>query len=145
MESKVSYSDKTYMDSKEFRTRLESLGKKLNLTVARYYLQSGYKDPMLSDDLYQEIDSISEIRKRAIQREMTHAIAQAELSGVKLSEKTMDGSDLSIGFKKEVTDKVPSLGVYGLFMFYTKDELEKLRDQIKTSPSIGEESDEISK
>lgn len=129
----VSYYDKTYREAKEFRTALQELGKKVDLAVIRSYLLSNYKDPMVSQEIYAEADRLRDLRATAIKREMLHASAQADLAGVKLAKETLEGTDLSIGFKREITDKVPSLGVYNLFMFYTKEELEQLLDQSKTN------------
>ena len=129
----VSFYDKTYYDAKEFRTRLEILSKKVNLTTIRYYLLSNHKDPIIADEIYNEADELKKLRATAIQREMQHALAQAQLAGITLTKDVIEGIDLSIGFKQEIIDKVPSLNVYSLFMFYSKTELEKLLNNDKQS------------
>ena len=129
----VSFYDKTYYDAKEFRTRLESLSKKVDLATIRYYLQSNQKNPKIADEIYNEADELKKLRATAIQREMQHALAQAQLAGITLTKDVIEGTDLSIGFKQEVMDKVPSLNVYSLFMFYSKTELEKLLNNDKQS------------
>ena len=131
MGNQVSYNDKTYMDSKKYREGLEALEKKVSLAVLRYYLQSKQKDPTISAEVYDEIDALAELRSGAIKREMLYANAQAELAGITLPEDVQEGTNLSIGFKKEITDKVPSLGVYQLFMPYSQKELEALLDQTR--------------
>ena len=129
----VSFYDKTYYDAKEFRTRLESLSKKVDLATIRYYLQSNQKNPKIADEIYNEADELKKLRATAIQREMQHALAQAQLAGITLTKDVIEGIDLSISFKQEILDKVPSLNVYSLFMIYRKTELEKLLNNDKQS------------
>ena len=55
------------------------------------------------------------------------------IAGITLTKDVIEGIDLSISFKQEILDKVPSLNVYSLFMFYSKTELEKLLNTYKQS------------
>ena len=76
----------------------------------------------LTDEQIAQIDELMAIRKAGIQGEMRYALAQAKKNGIELTEEIVSGESLLPGCSRELLDKVPSLGVYSLFMLFTAEE-----------------------
>lgn len=126
----VSYARSTYRKAKEFHEKLNELQKTIEPAVIRAYLaaENCQADPdavlsvELSDEQKAQIGELKELRMSGIQAEMRYAIAQAKKNGVPLSEEIISGKSIAIGFNRELLEKVPSLGVYQLFMLFTEEE-----------------------
>ncbi len=127
----VSYSRSTYEKSKQFCEKLEELQKNIDPVAIRTYLGTSGKSKdenvelnlSLSDEEMIQLDELKALRKSGIQAEMKYALAQAKKNGIELSSEIVSGETLIPGFSKELLDKVPSLGVYNLFMLFTEKEL----------------------
>lgn len=127
----VSYARSTYEKSKQFHEKLKELQKTIAPIVIRTYLAQGNspKDDNiernldLSDSEKAQLDELNALRMSGIQSEMKYALAQAEKNGVQLSEQIVSGESIVPGFSQDLLDKVPSLGVYNLFMLFTEKEL----------------------
>ena len=132
----VSYAKSTYEKSKKFNDKLKELQKTINPITIRTYLalKNGQEDNNvnlnLSDEEKLQIDELEALRIDGIQSEMKYALAQAEKSGVKLSEQIVSGKLIVAGFSEELLQKVPSLGVYNLFMLFTEEELDLYLQQL---------------
>ena len=128
----VSYSRSTYEKSKQFNEKLKELQKTIKPIIIRTYLAAesslnnkevdSYLD--LSDDERTQLNELKALRMSGIQAEMKYALAQARKSGIQLSEKIVSGEEIVPGFSKELLDKVPSLGVYNLFLLFTEEEFD---------------------
>lgn len=122
---KVAFHLETLDAAHLFRSRLNELGKKVDLGVARLYVMSGKKLSEVPEDIYEEIEEVFAIREKAIYAEMhAHGVAQAYYAGIELEQDILDGKSLSIGFPK-LYDQVPTSKVYELFIPFTTDELKK--------------------
>ena len=64
---------------------------------------------------------------------MKYALAQAKKNGVMLSEDIVSGKSVVPGFSREFLEKVPSLGVYSLFLLFTEKELDSY---LQSSPEV---------
>lgn len=125
----VSYARSTYEKSKQFNEKLDELQKTISPTIIRVYLaaESDLKEKIklnLRDDQIVALDELKALRMSGIQSEMRYAVAQAKKNGVQLSEEIVFGKSIAPGFSKELLEKVPSLGVYSLFMLFTTKELD---------------------
>lgn len=126
----VSYARSTYKKSKQFNEKLNELQKTIKPIIIRTYLaaENGVNnkdvasDLNLSDNERTQLDELKALRMSGIQAEMRYALAQAKKNEIQLSEKVVSGEEIVPGFSKELLDKVPSLGVYNLFMLFTKEE-----------------------
>ena len=125
----VSYARSTYEKAKQFNDKLREIQKTVPPALIRTYLtavQITKKDCAaalgLTDEQIAQIDELMAIRKAGIQGEMRYALAQAKKNGVELAEEILSGESLLPGFSRELLDKVPSLGVYSLFMLFTAEE-----------------------
>lgn len=125
----VSYARSTYEKAKQFNDKLQEMQKTIPPAVIRTYLaalKSTKKDCAaalgLTDEQIAQIDELMAIRKAGIQGEMRYTLAQAKKNGVELTEEIVSGESLLPGFSRELLDKVPSLGVYSLFMLFTAEE-----------------------
>lgn len=125
MERKIGYAVSTWRKVKEFQDGLKELEDKISMPLIRKYLLTGEKNDDISNDIYDEIDKLQDLRSSGIQGEMRYAIAQARKSGIDLKENITSGKDIRPGFSKKVLEKIPSLGIYTHFMWYTEKELEK--------------------
>ena len=128
----ISYAKSTYEKSKQFNEKLRELQKIINPRTIRTYLAADntQKDETvelnldISDDQRAQLDELKALRMAGIQSEMRYALAQAEKNGIQLSEQIVSGKSIVPGFNKELLDKVPSLGVYNLFIPFTEEELD---------------------
>ena len=123
----VSYARSTYEKSRRFHEMLKELQKTISPVMIRTYLAAANKqkddDVELSLNINEEqkarLDELNKLRMDGIRSEMKYALAQAEKNGIQLSEQVVSGRAILPGFKRELLDKVPSLGVYDLFIPYT--------------------------
>lgn len=125
----VTHARSTWAKVREFQNGIEELGKKVELSLIRRYLLTGEKSREIPRDVYKEADRLKQIREQGIQNEMQYCLAQAELNGITLSEDIQSGKDIRPYFSKKVLEKVPSLDIYTHFMWYSEEELEKLRKE----------------
>lgn len=125
----ITHARSTWAKVKEFQRGLEELGKRVELSLIRRYLLTGEKSREVPRDVYKEADRLKEIREQGIQNEMQYCLAQAELNGITLSEDIQSGKDIRPFFSKKVLEKVPSLDIYTHFMWYSEEELEKLKTE----------------
>jgi len=129
-----SYERATYRKEKEFNQKLEELQKTISPGVIRAYLgaesiqkeESVRLDLNLNDEQKSQLEELKALRISGIQAEIHYALAQARKNGVELSEEIVSGRSIVPGFSRELLDKVPSLGVYHLFMPYTKEEFDQI-------------------
>ena len=127
----VSYARSTYEKSRRFHEMLKQLQKTISPVMIRTYLAAANKqkddDVELSLNINEEqkarLDELNKLRMDGIRSEMKYALAQAEKNGIQLSEQVVSGRAILPGFKRELLDKVPSLGVYDLFIPFTEEEL----------------------
>ena len=127
----VSYARSTYEKSRRFHEMLKELQKTISPVMIRTYLAAANKqkddDVELSLNINEEqkarLDELNKLRMDEIRSEMKYALAQAEKNGIQLSEQVVSGRAILPGFKRELLDKVPSLGVYDLFIPFTEEEL----------------------
>ena len=127
----VSYARSTYEKSRRFHEMLKELQKTISPVMIRTYLAVANKqkddDVELSLNINEEqkarLDELNKLRMDGIRSEMKYALAQAEKNGIQLSEQVVSGRAILPGFKRELLDKVPSLGVYDLFIPFTEEEL----------------------
>lgn len=135
----VSYATSTYKKSQQFNKRLSELQESIDPKVIRTYLANANRvqsedveipelEGLSAEDIA-ALEELREIRTSGIQREMKYALAQAEKSGVHLPENIVSGETIVPGFSQKVLDKVPSLGVYRLFMLFTEKELDSYLEQ----------------
>lgn len=116
----VSHARSTWAKIKEFQDGIEELGKKVELSIARYYLLTGKKSNVVSEEIYAEIDRLQQIRVQGIQDEMQYCLAQASLNNITLTEDIKTGKDIRPFFSDQVLDKIPSLDLYTHFMWYSR-------------------------
>ena len=127
----VSYARSTYAKAKKFQEKLEELQKTIQPATIRAYLftkeqnvENVAEKLQLSEEQIAQIDELEAIRMSGIQAEMQYALAQAEKNGIFLSEEIVSGEAIFPSIDKELLKKVPSLGVYNLFLLFTKEELD---------------------
>jgi len=128
----VSYARSTYEKSKQFYEKLKELQKTVKPVTIRAYLaaenkqndENAKRNLALSEDEKVQIQALKELRMDGIQAEMKYALAQAEKNGIQLSEEIVSGKSVFPAIDKELLEKVPSLGVYTLFMLFTEEELD---------------------
>lgn len=133
----VSYARSTYAKAKKFNEKLEELQKTISPATIRAYLLTESEQDVekvaeklnLSEKQIAQIEELDEIRKSGIRAEMQYALAQAQLNGVELPEDIISGRAVLPELSKELLEKVPSLGVYNLFLLFTKEELEALLEK----------------
>lgn len=129
----ISYARSTYQKSREFNEKLKELQKTIKPAVIRTYLamENRHTDPFteldlgLSDEDKAGIDELKALRMAGIQGEIRYALAQANKNGIQLSEEIVSGRSIVPGFSREFLEKVPSLGVYQLFMLFTEEEFQQ--------------------
>ncbi len=131
-QKKVGYAMSTWKKVKEFQDGLKEIERKIPMSLIRQYLLTGKRDKNISNDIYDEIDRLQHVRTTGIQGEMKYAVAQAQKNGINLKEKITSGKDIRPGFSKKVLDRIPSLGIYTHFMWYTSKELEKCNIETST-------------
>ena len=127
----VSYAKSTYEKSKQFSEKLKELQKTIKPITIRTYLALECKQNAeniklnlgLSDSQIAQLDELKALRMAGIQAEMKYALAQANKNGIQLSEQIISGKSIFPELSQEILDKVPSLGVYYLFMLFTEEEL----------------------
>ena len=108
----VSYARSTYAKAKKFQEKLEELQKTIQPATIRAYLFTKQE---------QNVENVAE--KLQLSEEQI-ALAQAEKNGIFLSEEIVSGEAIFPSIDKELLKKVPSLGVYNLFLLFTKEELD---------------------
>lgn len=136
------YNATTYVASKQFKKGLEELEEKVDLAIIRLYEKTGEKDPTVSESIYLEAEELFKIREDAIKLEMIHARSQARELNINIPQKILDGKDLSIGFKKELLEKIPAIGVYDFFKPFTKKELDKIVKNARETVIVADEIEE---
>ena len=127
----VSYAKSTYEKSKQFNEKLKELQKTIKPITIRTYLALDCKQDVeniklnlgLSDFQITQLDELKALRMSGIQGEMKYALAQANINGIQLSEQIISGKSIFPELSQEILAKVPSLGVYYLFMLFTEEEL----------------------
>ena len=105
---------------REYQTNMKSLLSSypnLDFEAAIKYLQTGEKSASIPDEVYEKIESLNELRKKAIQNEMRRAAAQAKLKGEELDPKFLDGSDYTFCFNPETYEKYPKFAIYNFVQF----------------------------
>lgn len=130
----VSYARSTYEKSKEFHEKLKELQKTVKpITIRTYLAAEGRQNDEtaavhfeLSEDEKAKIHELKALRMNGIQAEMKYVLAQAEKNGIQLSEEIVSGEAVFPALDKELLEKVPSLGVYTLFMLFTEEELDNI-------------------
>lgn len=126
----VSYARSTYEKAQKFNSKLEELQKTIKPIIIRTYLAAKNErkedcvNLNLSEEQKAQLDELEALRTVGIKGEMKYALAQAAKNGIDLSEETVSGKLLVPGFSRDVLQKVPSLGVYDLFLLFTKEELD---------------------
>ncbi len=138
----VGYSISTWKKVKEFQDGLREIEDKIPMPLIRKYILTGEKSDDIPDDIYDEIDRLQSVRATGIQGEMKYAIAQAKKSGINLKENITSGKDIRPGFSKKVLERIPSLGIYTHFMWYTQKELEKCTLDIEKPQSTSPNKDD---
>lgn len=139
---KVSYAMSTWKKVKEFQDGLKEIESKISMPQIRRYLLTGERSTDISSDIYDEIDRLQDVRSTGIQGEMRYAIAQARKNGIDLKENITSGKDIRPGFSKKVLERIPSLGIYTHFMWYTEKELEKCNVDIEKPESSSQSKDD---
>lgn len=139
---KVSYAISTWKKVKEFQDGLKEIENKISMPQIRRYLLTGERSADISSDIYDEIDRLQDVRSTGIQGEMRYAIAQARKNGIDLKENITSGKDIRPGFSKKVLERIPSLGIYTHFMWYTEKELEKCNVDIEKPDSSSQNKDD---
>ena len=127
----VSYAKSTYEKSKQFNEKLKELQKTIKPITIRTYLALECEQDIekiklnlgLNDFQIAQLDELKELRMSGIQAEMKYALAQANINGIQLSEQIISGKSIFPELSQEILNKVPSLGVYHLFMLFTEEEL----------------------
>lgn len=132
---KVGYSMSTWKKVKEFQDGLKGIEDKISMPLIRRYILTGEKNDDISNEIYDEIDRLQDLRASGIQGEMKYAIAQARKNGINLKENITSGKDIRPGFSKKVLERIPSLGIYTHFMWYTEKELDKCSIDIEKPQS----------
>lgn len=135
----VSYATSTYKKAQQFNQKLSELQETIDPKTIRTYLANASRAKRedveipglddLSEDDISALEELRTLRTSAIQGEMKYAIAQAEKSGINLPESIVSGETIVPGFSQKVLNKVPSLGVYQLFMLFTEKELDSYLEQ----------------
>lgn len=143
----VSYARSTYIKAKEFNERLNELQKSVPPALIRTYLaaakiaensvppESGAAAAEaarkncgvslgLTNEQILQIEELRTVRKSAIQGEMKYVLAQADKNGVQLDEDIVSGEAVLPALSRELLEKVPSLGVYNLFLLFTQEEFD---------------------
>ena len=128
----VSYARSTYEKSQKFNEKLNELQKTIDPRDIRTYLANSNREPHpsvelplnLSDSEKAQLDELKALRADGIRGEMKYALAQDEKNGITLPENIVSGESIVPGFSQKVLNRVPSLGVYSLFMLFTEKELE---------------------
>ena len=127
----VSYARSTYAKAKEFQEKLKELQKTINPATIRAYLLTKYEQNVdkvaeklhLREEQIAQIEELEALRRSGIQAEMRYARAQAKKNGISLPEQILSGQAVIPELTRELLEKVPSLGVYNLFLFFTEEEL----------------------
>lgn len=127
----VSYARSTYAKAKEFQEKLKELQKTISPAIIRAYLLTKYEQNVdkvaeklhLREEQIAQIEELEALRRSGIQAEMRYARAQAKKNGILLPEQILSGQAVIPELTRELLEKVPSLGVYNLFLFFTEEEL----------------------
>lgn len=127
----VSYARSTYAKAKEFQEKLKELQKTISPAIIRAYLLTKYEQNVdkaaeklhLREEQIAQIEELEALRRSGIQAEMRYACAQAKKNGILLPEQILSGQAVIPELTRELLEKVPSLGVYNLFLFFTEEEL----------------------
>ena len=143
----VSYARSTYIKAKEFSEKLDALQNSVPPALIRTYLaaakiaensvppESGVAAAEaarkscgvslgLTDEQILQIEELRTIRKSAVQGEMKYALVQAEKNGIQLDDDIVSGEAVLPALSRELLEKVPSLGVYNLFLLFTQEEFD---------------------
>lgn len=135
---KVSYAMSTYRKAKQFNEALINLQESVDPMVIRAYFSSENEIREanvweLSESQRKQLEELEALRMDGIRSEMKYALAQAKKNGVMLSEDIVSGKSVVPGFSREFLEKVPSLGVYSLFLLFTEKELDSY---LQSSPEV---------
>ena len=139
----VAYARYTWRKVKTFHQGLRELEDKVPMAVVRNYVLTGEKNSNIPEEVYEKIDELKDVRTSGIQAEMQYAVAQAELNGIRLKDKILNGEDIRPGFSPKVLRKIPSLGIYTHFMWYTEKELERMHEDSQKSEGLKLEEIEV--
>ena len=139
----VAYARSTWRKVKTFHQGLRELEDKVPMAVVRNYVLTGEKNSNIPEEVYEKIDELKDVRTSGIQAEMQYAVAQAELNGIRLKDKILKGEDIRPGFSPKVLGKIPSLGIYTHFMWYTEKELERMHEDSQKSEGLKLEEIEV--
>lgn len=139
----VAYARSTWRKVKTFHQGLRELEDKVPMAVVRNYVLTGEKNSNIPEEVYEKIDELKDVRTSGIQAEMQYAVSQAELNGIRLKDKILNGEDIRPGFSPKVLRKIPSLGIYTHFMWYTEKELERMHEDSQKSEGLKLEEIEV--
>lgn len=141
--NEVAYARSTWKKVKNFQEGLKDLETKIPMILVREYISTGKKNKDIPDEVYEQIDNLKNLRSNGIQGEMKYAVAQAEGNGIRLKENIIKGNDMRPGFSKKILNKIPSLGIYTHFMWYTEKELSQLREENQKPKGLQLENMEV--
>lgn len=102
----------------------------LTMPMAREYLKNGTRIVGVPDELYEDLDTLFEIRKNALENEREHILAQAQKSNINLPENIISGKCLEPFFEDELYEKVPTLRLYEYMIFYSLEEIARKTKEI---------------
>ena len=116
----IDFEISTLRTIKEFQSGLKSLITKypnFDFKSAINFLETGEKSVTIPEEAYDELLRLNELRKNAIQTEMSVAKARAKLNGEEIDPKYLDGSDFTYCFESEVYDKYSKFAIYNFLQF----------------------------
>ena len=119
---------------KQFRDLLAEIKKKhpnMTMPMAREYLKRGTKIAGVSEELYADLDRLSQIRTTAITTEKEYIIAQAQKAHIKLPEEIVSGKSLIPFFEDATYELVPTLKIFEYMTFYSPEEIAGMREKIQ--------------
>lgn len=128
----IDFEISTLRTIKEFQSGLKSLITKypnFDFKSAIRFLETGEKSNTIPEEAYDEILRLNELRKNAIQTEMSVAKARAKLNGEEIDPKYLDGSDFTYCFESEVYDKYSKFAIYNFLQFGPPISREEERNQ----------------
>lgn len=123
---------------KEFNEYLKHSIKKhpdFSMSLARKYIQDGIKMDNISEEFYHDIDTLFDIRMKAIQNEKVHILAQAQKANIKIPKYVMNilsGKELAPFLEDEVYQNIPTLKIIEYMIFYTPIELAQIKHKFCT-------------
>lgn len=119
---------------KQFRDLLAEIKKKhpnMTMPMAREYLKRGTKIAGVSEELYADLDRLSQIRTTAITTEKEYIIAQAQKAHIKIPEEIVSGKSLVPFFEDAAYELVPTLKIFEYMTFYSPEEIAGMKEKIQ--------------